>query len=189
MADRETDMKKLIMAVSLQVALGISAVPTRAAISFVQEAHADSGSNSVTTFTVGFSSAVTLGDTLIAWVGEGTGCGGPTIAVADNVNGSWTAVGSPQLDPTACSQVQWFYFANSRGGTIQVTATFSASEPAAVSILEYSGIATTPYDASSGANNPSSVAITTPSVTTSSANELVLAGMGFVCCGATGNFG
>ena len=182
-----TPVRTLLTTFSLIITLAISTSSTRAAINFVQQASGASGSTSATTFTVSFAKPVAAGNTLIAWVGAGTACARQSVTVTDNVNGSWTAT-RPQGDGYNCSQVQWFYLLGAASGTTQVTATLSASEPVAMNIMEYSGIAG--FDSSAGASfTTKTTTATTPSVATTSANDLVLAGIGFVCCGDSATFG
>jgi hypothetical protein len=182
-------MRKLFTTFLLLILLGISTATARGAINFIQEAHGTSGTTPATTFSVTYSGPAAAGNALITWVVVGNGCSTQTVTVADNVNGSWTAATNPQVDNTACSQGQWFYFLNARGGTTQVTATISTSEPAAMNIFEYSGITTATYDAIAGANFSGGTTITTPTVTTTGASDLILGAMGFQGSGGGMNFG
>jgi hypothetical protein len=183
-------MNRFFTVFSIAAALGISASSARGTPDFVQQAHRSSGSTPVSSLAVSYGAAINAGNTLMAWVVAGNSCISETFTVADNVNGPWTPVGSAQADGQNCSQAQWFYFVGAKGGTTQVTLTLSASELADVTILEYSGIEDSVYDAAAGAKFPPHTnTLMTPGITTTLANDLVLAAIGFVCCGQPSSFG
>ena len=76
--------------------------------------------------TCAFTSSVTSGSLLFCVVGWSSNT--TTCTVADNVNGSWTAVGSPQTGSgdLANFRVQMFYLIGAGSGSTTVTATLSS---------------------------------------------------------------
>ena len=177
-------MKTLFRISVLVCSLGFFAVPARSTINFVQQTRGENR-NSVTTFSVSYANSVAPGNALFVFVETRNipNCGPITVTIADNVDGSWTPIGNVVADYVgSCTQAQWYYFPNAAGGATTVTATINIPEPIAMNILEYSGIATSgALDTSAGALvNAVSNTVTTPTVTTSNANDLILAGIGSI---------
>jgi hypothetical protein len=124
-----------------------------------------------------YASNVTAGSLL--WVFVAWGSSTATVTVADNLNGSWTAVGSPQTGAGTIGnyRCQMFYRPNAAAGATTVTATFSASiSNRGLAIAEFSGADTAaPLDQFAYLSVNSS-GITTPTITTTNANDVLLAG-------------
>lgn len=126
--------------------------------------------------TCAFGSNVGAGRLLIGVVGWSSSTA--TCTVADNQNGSWTAVGSPQTGTGGLAnlRLQGFYFIGSASGATTVTATLSASLPnTIIAIHEYSYGATPSVDGTPAYNTGSGVTHTTPAVTTTVTDALVFA--------------
>jgi hypothetical protein len=155
--------------------------------SFVQSVGSDTAV-AATSFAQTYGSAVTSGNTLIALVSISTSCaGGITITVSDNVNaGNWTSIGN-QVDNSNCSESGFFYKQTTGAGTPTVTASTPSSQFYTLIILEYSGLSGG-VDQSASTNNTNVSTITTPSVTTTNANDLIVVGIG-ANDGGGNNFG
>jgi hypothetical protein len=161
------------------------------AITFVQ---GNTATNTTLAISEGlnFTSAVTAGDLVVAYVETSNGFAGPlTVTVSDNVNsGNWTAIGSPANDNgQEGAEAQFFYFANTASASansMTVTAALSTgTQKFVVIIMEFAGAATSsPLDTSASfvSTTNTSTSATAPSITTAGPNELVL-----TTCGTTHN--
>jgi hypothetical protein len=120
--------------------------------------------------TLSFTKAVSAGDLLVAGITTNDGGTDPVNSVSDNLNGAWTKLASVAYGN---GHVELYYLANSKAGNITVTV--NAAE--AVTIAEYSGVATTsPVDQSATKAGVVSGSSTTagPTTSTAAANELVI---------------
>lgn len=147
------------------------------AIALTQETQFWDGSTSTTTAKA-YASNVTAGGFLwcyVAWKSSTATC-----TVSDSRNGAWTAVGSAQTGSGSLAgwRCQMFYFPNAAAGATTVTATISASVTTrGLAISEFSGVATSsPLDQSAYGNSNSN-GVTTPTVTTLNADDLLVAGV------------
>lgn len=125
-------------------------------------------------------SNVTAGDLLIVTVGNQPAASAVTVTVSDTLNGSFTQAG------TSCfsaydAQSTMFYFAHSAAGADTITATLPASASISVDAQEYSGIATSsPLDVAPLCGTLTAGAHpATPSITTVTANDLIVAAAPF----------
>jgi hypothetical protein len=145
----------------------------RAAIAYVQN---NNGSFNSTSGTISFLSAVTAADTLFCCVSPiNTSSAAYTIGVSDNINGPWTQAGA-FFDAFNC-QANLFYFPNAAAGSPTITITSSTSATIGLGIIEYSGLATaSPIDVTpTGTATTSGASFPCPNVTTTNANDLILA--------------
>jgi hypothetical protein len=140
-----------------------------------------------TSVSLGYATDFAAGDFL--WCAVAWNPSTVTATVSDSRNGAWTAVGSPQTGAGALAnyRLQMFYRENSAAaaGNRTVTATFSASaNPRGIVIAEFSGVATSASLDTSAYQSVNSNGITAPSITTTNANDVLiaaaLAGVGIV---------
>jgi hypothetical protein len=135
-----------------------------------------------TTISCSYPQNVKAGDLLAAyvwWQGVST----VTMSVADGVNGTWTAAGAQATETSLPHSSQLFYFANTAGGAITITATPSngTSQPMYMECTELAGMATSNVVDGTPATASSAKAVTSLSVgpvTTSGTNDLLLLGCG-----------
>jgi hypothetical protein len=131
----------------------------------------------VTSLSAPFASANTAGNLIIAFVRMSTTS--QTVALADSRGNPYVqAVAAVQSSDG--SQVRLFYARNILGGANTVTATFSGSNNHPwLAIYEYAGLSTTsPLDQSASAQGASAAPSSGATLATTSANELVFAGLG-----------
>jgi hypothetical protein len=150
--------------------------PAPPPIGFVQVAAA-TPQTSMGTVSVTYTEAQTAGDLDVVVVGWNDVVA-QVSSVADSSGNLYERAVGPTTDAIQLSQ-SIYYSPNIRAatpGANVVTVTFSiAAQYADVRIVEYRGLATaTPLDQTSAANG-STAAASTPAVTTTSANELILA--------------
>ncbi len=147
------------------------------AIAYVQSAGA--GNPSVTSLSVAWSTATTVGDYLVECI---VYYGAPSSVTAPS---GWTLVSS-WTDGTTVAYVYEAVNAASQS-TASQTWSWTSTCAAAIAIAEYSGVATSsPHDTASG--NPAeatgtSATVTCGSLTTANVNDLVL---GFCCAAGSG---
>lgn len=153
--------------------------PASATIQFVQQATANNQNTQNTTLSVSLSNTA-AGNLLVAYVTPLPGQVS-SISVADGVN-TYSAAASTFVENTGCGNLteEFFYAANIRGGNVTVTATINVATGMGLTVLEYSGVATTaPLDAQAGTSNtgcPYSGTPTSASLTTTNANDLIVSG-------------
>lgn len=155
-------MRRLLPIIAL-LAIALSAQ------TYVQGACGHNYSSTQTTATLAFGSPVTAGDLVVVSAGwDGAG----TVTVSDSVNGTLTLAGTP-----ASNNIGTWYFPNSAAGSDTVTTTTSVAAHYALCIAEFSGAATvSPLDGTPAYNNVASgTTITTGAVTTSNANDIMVA--------------
>ena len=104
-----------------------------------------------------------------------------TVTVTDSNQNTYTDAVA-QAQTTDGHQIHIFYAPNVAGGNNAVTATFSGTNKHPwLAIYEYSGLnIAAPLDKTAHAQGSGSVVSTGPTATTTSTNELVVAGAGFV---------
>lgn len=152
----------------------LSSTYTIGTIAFVQSSQCESTGTSVT---CAFPSAVSAGDALMIFVSPTVpSASAYTISVSDSLNGAWTQNGSTCFSPWN-AEAATFYYLNSQAGNVTVTITSSTSTAISSTIAEYSGIAASnavdiPASCSPYAQDSSVVA---PNVTTTNANDLIVA--------------
>jgi len=124
-----------------------------------------------------FASANTPGNLIIAFVRMSTTT--QTVTVTDSAGNTY-ADAVAQAQSADGHQTHIFYARNIKGGANTVTAAFSASNNHPwLAIYEFSGLnASAPLDQVAAAQGSSATAASGPSSTTTSANELVFAGLG-----------
>ena len=146
---------------------------------------------SATTTALAYSSNVTAGSLLwciVYWNNTGVTC-----TVADGVNGSWTGIGTATVGAGGLASFigKMFYFPNAGAGATTVAATFSSAVTRrGIAIHEYSGADTSsPLDQSAYVA-VNSTGATTPTITTTNANDVIVAGClaGTTTTGAAGGY-
>lgn len=145
----------------------------RGAVTFVQGV-ANDGSSPVTQ---AFSANVSAGDFLILFVAVAntTGSAYP-VTVSDNVNGAWTDATNANCFASFASQTNIFYFSNAGAGATTVTITPSPAASLYYVMAEYSGVATSsPFDVLPTCDTHGSTSYPTPSITTTNANDGIIA--------------
>lgn len=134
----------------------------------------NSGASSVTSQQATYGSAVTTGSLLVACVGT-VGGSNPISGVADSVNGSWALDGSYTVDGGIGYGIAIYSKANTASGTPVVTVT-QTSAACSLTILEFAGVATvSPVDTTGNAIPGSSLSPISTSLTTTQANDLIVA--------------
>ena len=121
-----------------------------------------------------FPSANTRGNLIVAFVRMSTTS--QTVSVSDSAGNVYTDAVS-QAQTSDGHQIHIFYAANVTGGTNRVTASFSGTNNHPwLAIYEFSGV--TALDQTAAAQGASAVASSGATASTSSANELLFAGVG-----------
>lgn len=160
----------------LLLVLLILALPAYSAIAFVNAASAyDISNTTVSTSTV----AVTAGNSVFIVVGydaAGASCGA-TFTVTYTGGNTATQTGSNNSQPYSCV-AQFRHVIPSSNGSTSFTVTVSSGVAnLAISVLQFSGTdATTPLDQSAQGQATSGLNITSSSVTTTNANEVICVG-------------
>lgn len=124
------------------------------------------------TFTATFDSSVTAGNLLVACVHVLNGVS--TVAVADNVNGSWTKDVDATPNPNVGFICQIWSFPNAASGATTVTLTMSDQYACSMTIFELAGAATVSHVDTSSSDQRN--ASPTLSLTTA-ANSCIIATM------------
>ena len=132
---------------------------------------------SVSTNTLTFGSATTTGNIIVVVVASGAPSG--TLAThntpTDNKGNTYTA-GPTLANSVPGSRLSIFYCENATGGAgHQVTATLSAANDMSMHILEISGAATSSSVDGSNTANTTAANLTTGSITTTNANDILIA--------------
>src|SRR5437879_2130897 len=157
----------------LVLTLLLCAPSSQAAITLVQSRVATGNFSSAT---LAFSSANTSGNLLVAAVDNFANTS--TFTVSGSVNGSYTAVGSPNATSGGGGlTTQIFYFKNCASGTDSVTVTSTPSGfRTEMVIAEYSGADTaSPLDGSNAATNTTTGTISSGNFTTTGTNDVIIA--------------
>jgi hypothetical protein len=139
------------------------------AIALGQSPNAVSSATAGTTIASAYGSAVAAGTFLFGMVQWASPADTETCTVSDSVNGSWTAIGSPQHDTTNHISTQNFYFLSSGAGTPTVTGTISTSVSfRIIKVVSLTGVASiegTPTYSTGAATSATAPAVT-PAVST-----------------------
>lgn len=134
------------------------------AVTWQTEAHA--GNKAVASLTISKPSGVVDGDLMVAFIG----CTGSAVTITPPAG--WTAIRN-DTDTSTINERSFWKIASSEGASYDFT--FSASTNCLGSIHRITGHdATTPIDASGGQTNASSLSVTAPTITTATANTLLL---------------
>jgi hypothetical protein len=133
----------------------------------------------VTSVSAAFASSNTAGNLIVAFVRMSTAT--QTVVITDTAGNMYTNAVS-QAQTTDGHQVYIFYAPSILKGSNTVTATFSSTNNHPwLAIYEYSGLSrVNPLDQTAHAQGSNSAVSTGQSGTTTSANELVFVGAGFV---------
>ncbi len=133
----------------------------------------------VASVSAAFPAANTAGNLIVAFVRMSTTS--QTVSVTDTAGNIYTDAVA-QAQTTDGHQVHIFYAKSINGGANTVTAAFSATNNHPwLAVYEYSGLSkTNPLDRTAHAQGSGSTASSGATATTSSANELVFAGLGLV---------
>jgi hypothetical protein len=130
--------------------------------------------SAVSSVSTTFPASNTVGNLIIAFVRASTTT--QTITLTDSAGNTYSKAVS-QTQTTDGHQTAIFYASNIKAGTNTVTATFSASNNHPyLAIYEYSGLST--LDKTAAAQGATAAANSGATATTTSANELVFAGLG-----------
>jgi subtilisin family serine protease len=156
-------------------AVGSNAVIKAAASSGVALVQSNSvEGSSVSALSNAFASANTAGDLIIAFVRMSTST--QTVAVTDTLGNTYTDAANI-AQSTDGHQIHLFYAKNIKAGTNIVTATFSGTNNHPyLAVYEYSGL--NALDKTAAAQGSSATASSGATAITTSANELVFAGLG-----------
>ncbi len=145
--------------------------PSTGGPAFVQSASASETAAS-TALTATFPSVSTAGHLLVLSVSEYTGATNTISSVTDSAGGTWTRIASRFVSGHNSDGEQW-YSANAKAVT-SVTAHTASASTMALTVQEFSGVATTnPLDVSTGAS-ATGTAASSGSVTSTVANDLVV---------------
>jgi subtilisin family serine protease len=168
-----TDASAQTASSSLSIAVATAAPP----ITLVQSAQVQG--SAVTSVQQSFPSGNLAGNMIIAFVRMSTAS--QTVGVSDTAGNAY-AEAVMQAQTSDGHQVHIFYAKNIRGGANTVKATISSTNNHPwLAIFEYSGLSTTaPLDRTAHAQGFGSAANTGLTPVTTSANELVFAGLGMV---------
>lgn len=131
----------------------------------------------LSSISLAFPAANTAGNLIVAFVRMSSST--QTVTIADSAGNTYTDAVS-QVQSADGHQVHLLYARNIAGGINTVTATFPASNNHPwLAIYEYSGLsATNPLDRTAAAQGNDSNPIAGPATATTSANELIFAGVG-----------
>lgn len=126
--------RKLILFLLLSASVLLPGIAQASGYTIVQHAWTESAS-------LAYSSSVTPGNLLLVFLWANNT--GSTNSISDNVNGAWTKATSENTTDNSAI----FFFANTAGGTITVTATMPGSPSFILCIAEVSGVSqTSPLD-------------------------------------------
>lgn len=175
-AQKPYSMKRPLLIVSSFLALFCWVLPAHAAISFVNAntSHITSGNAHAVSL-----SSVTTGNLLylvISTTVAGTCSTTSTSTPTDNVGNAWLLIASSSAGSSDCAQ-SW-YAANVAGSsTITINVSSTGSTAMAMSINQFSGVATSnPLDASTTKTVVTGSSITSNSYSTTNANDVVIGG-------------
>lgn len=136
----------------------------------VQSVTNTTGASSATTVTAALT-GITAGNCLVAVVGCGTPAG-LTCSLSDPSNGTWSG---PVVTSNTTLFIQGWEFPSTQGGSITVTATFSASRQSRICLMEWAGLATSaPADQTATQSTTGTAVSVGPTASTSSAVEAVI---------------
>ena len=157
----------------LSVVAGLSTpVPVAAQIAYVGSSLASTASSNVSAVTVPKPTSLANGHLMLAIVGDRLGNTGSISAAPSG----WTLVQSVAASGQLSLKVYSRWVANAAAEPASYTWTLSSSERASAAILYFSGAdATTPVDASAALASAASTTYRAPSVTTTTANTMLVA--------------
>jgi hypothetical protein len=138
---------------------------------FVQSDHSAHGFNS-TSLAQAMTSSVTAGNSIVVgvmWTDISATC-----SIADTLGNTYTAIGSPVFQSGRVNVVQLFYTKSASGGANTVTITCSTSTTLQTYVQEFSGVLSAGLDDHNG-NGSNAANPSTPALTTTAANDLVVA--------------
>lgn len=145
--------------------------PSTGGPAFVQSASASEAAAS-TALTATFPSVSTAGHLLVLSASVYTGATNTISSVTDSAGGTWTRIASRFVSGHNSDGEQW-YSANAKAVT-SVTAHTASASTMALTVQEFSGVATAnPLDVSTGAS-ATGTAASSGSVTSTAANDLVV---------------
>jgi hypothetical protein len=160
-------------AVNVTVSNGGGPAPT--GINFVRQAIGASTSGTTLNVDIG----ATAGDTLVLSIAVAAGSSKQVTAVTDSTGGTWSR-GPVGFLSGSNNRVEIWYRVDVPAGITRVTATLSASGVSSATVSEWSGVVdTAPVDQQAGRGNPSSTTAATPIITTTNANDLVIAAINY----------
>jgi len=135
-------------------------------------------SGSTAMLPVTLTSPSTSGNALVAVVALAAGSSASVTSVTDSAGGTWTK-GPVGFLTGVNSRVEIWYCVAASSVT-SVTATLSAAKSAAVNVTEWSGVApASAVDGSLGGNGASATTVTTPSLSTSNATDVVIGAINY----------
>jgi acid phosphatase type 7 len=124
------------------------------------------------------TSSSTPGNALVAVVALAAGSSASVVSVTDSAGATWTR-GPVGFLTGVNSRVEIWYRLDATSVT-SVTATLSAAKSAAVNVTEWSGVASSSaVDGSLAGNGASATTVTTPSLATTNATDLVIGAINY----------
>jgi len=130
------------------------------------------------TLPVTLTSPSTSGNALVAVVALAAGSSASVTSVTDSAGGTWTR-GPVGFLTGANTRVEIWYRLAATSVT-SVTATLSAAKTAAVNVTEWSGVASSSaVDGSVGGSGASATTVTTPSLATTNATDVVIGAINY----------
>jgi hypothetical protein len=130
--------------------------------------------------TTGFNVPIlsTSGDTLVASIAVQAGTTTSVSSVTDSAGNTWTK-GSVGFLSGSNTRVELWY-STGAAPVSNVNVNLSAPDLASANVSEWSGVATAgALDAAAGQGNPSSITASTPLITTTNANDLIVGAINF----------
>jgi Big-like domain-containing protein/calcineurin-like phosphoesterase family protein len=144
-------------------------------ITFVRQATASGSAVSLAVPITGTAA----GNTLVASIALAAGSSKSVTSVTDSAGGTWTK-GPVGFQTGANSRIEIWFRTGVGAGVTSVTATLSAAAAVSANVSEWSGVATAgALDASGGQGNAASTTASTPSVTTTNANDVVVGAINY----------
>jgi hypothetical protein len=154
------------------------AVSASAAINFVQIGTGNNTGTAASSLSVTLPSPSTMGDMLVIYLAPGSAQPG-TVTIVDSQGNVYVPASSTIASGQCGMTEEFFYAANIAGGTDTITASMTGSGGMALTVMEYSGVATSnPVDAQASASQGgcSSSTPSSANLATTNANELIVSG-------------
>jgi hypothetical protein len=123
--------------------------------------------------------ATAAGDALVASVALAAGSSKSIAAVTDSAGGTWTK-GPVGFQSGSNTRVELWYRTGVPAGITSVTATLSAAGIASANVSEWSGVASaSALDVQAARGNAAAATASTPPLTTTNPNDLLVAGLNY----------
>jgi hypothetical protein len=123
--------------------------------------------------------ATAAGDALVASIALAAGSSKSITGVTDSAGGTWTK-GPVGFQSGSNTRVELWYRTGVPAGITTVTATLSAAAVASANVSEWSGVASaSALDVQAARGNVAATTASTPALTTTNANDLLVAGLNY----------